>query len=166
MHAKRLDPMLPQRHLFPSIHIPQPNIHQLPRTNQMLLLQPPKHILSLLPRQPRQKRQRHPMNMPARTLLRRIDIGMRIDPHNSHLTTQPLPNRLRSPGYRAHGNRVVATKREHHATFSRVLVDLLAELLVRGADGDGFLHASVVWVRRGQEVIVVVHRVVMMDLVA
>jgi len=47
MHTKRLNPVLLQNLFLPLINIPQPDIHQLLRTNQMLFLQPRKHILSL-----------------------------------------------------------------------------------------------------------------------
>lgn len=165
MHAKRLDPILPQQLLLPPIDIPQTNIHQLPRTNRMLLPQPPKDILLLLTRQPRQKRHRHPMDIPTRTHLGDIDIRMRIHPNNRRLATQPLPHGLLRPRDTPHRDGMVAAKREHELALARVAVDLRGELLGDGAHGSGLFHAAVVRVVGGGDVFVVVDFAVVVDLV-
>lgn len=93
MHTKRLDPIFLQNLLLPRIHIPQPYIHQFPHTDLRLRSQPPKDILSILLRQPCQKRDWHAVDIPTITRLGRIDIRMRIHPYNSHLSPQPFPYR-------------------------------------------------------------------------
>lgn len=109
MHAKRLDSMLLQQLLLRPINVAQPNIHQLPLTDQMVLFQPAEDILPLFRRQPSQESKRHSVDIPTIAVLRDINISMRINPYHRNLTPKSLP---RSLGYTRHGpdgNRVVTT---------------------------------------------------------
>jgi hypothetical protein len=65
----------------------------------------------------------------------------------------------------ADGNAVVAAEREDETAFLGVLVDLLAEGFGDGANGSGLLHATVVWIGGGQELIVGVNFSIEVDVV-
>lgn len=148
MHAKRLDPILPQDLLLHPIHIPQPNIHQSLHTDLLVRPQPAKHILALLLRQPRHKGHRHAMDIPAPAGLGRVDIGMSIHPDNRHLLAQPLADGLRRAGHGADGDGMIAAQREHEPPLPRVRVHLLADALRHRADREGALHVAILGIRR------------------
>lgn len=166
MHTKRLNPMLPQNQLLPTIHIPQPNINQFLQADHIILLQPPKDIFPLLLRKSSKKGDRHPVHIPTLARLGSVDITMCIDPDNRHLTVQALPYRLRGPCDRANGYTVVASKSEHAAPFFGVRIDLFRKLLGHGGDGERVLHAAIIWVGGGEELFVGVYSVVVEELVA
>lgn len=175
MHAERPDPVLPQNVLLPAIHIPQPDIHQLPQTQHpsALLLapaplppDPPEHLVLLPARQPRQKRDRHPVDVPALAALRRVDIRVRIHPNNRHLAAQALADGATGARDGADGDGVVAAEGEDEAARGGVLVDLVGEGLRDGGDGARVLHRAVRGVGGGEEGGVGVHGVVVVQGVA
>lgn len=108
MHAKCLDTVLPQQLLLAAVHIPQADVHQLVLVDDVLILQPPEDILLVLPGQPGQEGHGHAVDVSAGAHLRRVDIGMRIDPDNRHFPAQSLPDGLGRAGDSADGDRVVA----------------------------------------------------------
>ena len=80
---------------------------------------------------------------------------MRVNPDNRQFTpVKPLPHRFRCARNGADGNGVVAAEGEHEPAVAGVLVHLLAQGTVDGADGTGPLHVAVVGVV-GVEVVVV-----------
>lgn len=175
MHAERLDAVLPQNLLLPAIHIPQPDIHQLPQTQHAsapflapaaLPPDPPEHLLLLPPRQARQERDRHPVDIPAPAALRRVDIRVRIHPDDGHVAAQALADGAAGAGDGADGDGVVAAEGEDEAARGGVLVDLVGEGLGDGGDGARVLHRAVRGVGRGEEGGVVVHGVVVVQGVA
>jgi hypothetical protein len=104
MHAESLDAMLPQDQLLSPIHVPLSNVHQFLQTDQVLRLQPPKHILSLLLCKPSQERNRHAMDIPTLARLGCVDITVCIYPNDSHFSVQTLPDGFRSTSDCANGD--------------------------------------------------------------
>lgn len=94
MHTKRLDTMFSENLLLSAVDIAQTDINDLARANDMFILQPPKDILLLLAREPRQKRHGHTVNIPTGAHLRNVDVGVRIDPDDGDVTTQTLAGGL------------------------------------------------------------------------
>lgn len=166
MHTKRLDAMIPQNLLLPGIHIPQRDIHQLLDADLLIRLHPPKHILPLFHRQPGQERHRHAVDIPTPAGFRRVDVGVRIHPDDSHFAVQPLPDGFRGAGDGPDGDGVIAPEREDAAALLCVLVDLLAELLRDGADGERVLHVAVIGVGGGGDGGVGVDGVVVEEVIA
>lgn len=72
---------------------------------------------------------------------------MRIHPDDGHLAVQPFPDGFRGAGDGPYGDGVVAPERQDAAALLRVLVDLLAEPLRDGADGEWVFHVAVIGVR-------------------
>ncbi len=92
------------------------------------------------------------MDIPAIARLRRVDIGVRIHPNDSHLPpTEPFSDGPRRARDRADGDAVVAAEGEDASPLLGVLVDLLAELARHGADGARTLHVAVVGVGFGDD---------------
>lgn len=91
------------------------------------------------------------MHIPTLASLRRINIRMRIHPHNRHLTAQPFANGARGAGDGADGDGVVAAEGEDEAALGGVGVDLGAEAVCDGGDGDGVFHVAVGGVGGGSE---------------
>ena len=87
------------------------------------------------------------MDIPTLTRFRRVDIGVRIHPNDGHLAVQPFPDGFRGAGDGPYGDGVVAPERQDAAALLRVLVDLLAEPLRDGADGEWVFHVAVIGVR-------------------
>lgn len=166
MHTERLDTMLPQDQLLSSVNIPQTNVNQLLQRNQILLPQPPKNILSLLLRQSRQKSNRHPMHIPTLTRLGRINIRMRIHPNNRYLSIQSLPYRLRGPRNCPNRNTMITSKSQDASAFFRMRVDLIAEFVGDGRDGEGVLHSAEIGVGGREKLFVGVDGVIVEELVA
>lgn len=165
VHAEGANAMLSQDQLLPPVHVPQADVDQLLDAEQVLGLQPPEHILSCLLGQPREERNRHAVHIPAVAALGRVDVGVRIDPDDGHLPTQPLPDGLRRPADRADGNGMVAAEGEHEAALLGVRVDLFRELLRHGRDRERVFHPADIRIRGGDELFVGVHRIIVMELV-
>lgn len=91
---------------------------------------------------------------------------MRIHPHERHLAAQTLAHGARRPRHGADGDAVVASQSEHAAAGGGVSVDLRADLLGDGGDGEGVLHVAVRGVGGGEEVRVGVDCVVVVQGVA
>lgn len=166
MHAKRLDPVIPEEFLLTTIDVAQTNIHQFPGVNDLIILQPAENILLLLASKSGQKGHRHAVDVPTRTQLGRVDIGVRIDPDHSDLPTQSLADGLGRPRNGPDGDRVVTTEGEGEPALLGVVVHLLAQLARDGAHGAGLLHASMVRVGAGQDGFVEMNLFVMVDLIA
>ena len=162
MHTERLDAILPQDLLLTTIHIPQTNIHQLANAQRRplppltilslcspisirmsinpirrlstlpLSTNPIKDTLLLTARQARQERTRHTMNITTIARLRRIDIGVGIDPDNSNLATQSLTHGSRAAADGANRNAVVTAQRQRKPSLARVGVHLVRDLVCHG----------------------------------
>lgn len=167
-HAKRLDPVLPQDPLLPRVHVPQADVHELPQRQPVLLLQPAKVLVAVLPREPRQERNRHAVHVAAPARLGRVDVGVGVDPDDGDLAAEALARGARHPGHGPDGDAVVAAERQDQAALRRVTVDLVCDAARYGGDGAGVLHAPVgrVVAGRRDEVGVEVDRVVAVELVA
>lgn len=166
MHAERLNPMLPQYQLLSSINIPQANVDQLLQTDEIFFLQPSKDILSVLLGKPTEKRNGHAVNIATLAGLWRIDIRMCIHPDHGHFSAQSLPYSLRGASDRANGNRVVSPKCQDAASFLRMFVHLVAELLRHGRDSKRVLHAAIIGVGGREEVFVGMYGVIVIQFVA
>lgn len=165
MHAECLDTVLSEDLLLPTIDVPQTDIHQLVRADDVLILQPAKDIGAVLPGQPGQERHGHTVDVTAGAHLGEVNIGMGIDPDDGHLAAQSLADRLGCTGDGTDGDGVVAAQGEHELAVLGVVVDLRAEALSHGADGARLLHVAVVWVLSGDILLVVVDDVVVVDVV-
>lgn len=165
MHAESLDTILAQDLLLAAINIPQTNVHQLAGTDDMLILEPAKDILLILPSQPSQESHRHAVDIAAGTHLGHIDIGVSINPDDGHVAAQTLTNGPGSAGDCTDRDGVVAAESEHELAILGVVVDLRAQTLSHGAHTSRLLHAPVVWVFGRDVLLVVVDFLVVVDLV-
>ena len=171
MHTKRLYPILPQNLLLGPIHISQTNIHQFAQIQHSPLPQGhinthDKNTLILLPCQPRQERNRHPVDIPAPARLWRVDIRMRIHPNHRHIPVQSCLYRAARAGDRADGDGVVAAEGEHESAGRGVRVHLLGQRFGDGGYGARVLHPAVRGVVGREQCGVVVHGVVVVQGVA
>ena len=164
-HAKRLDPVLPEDALLPWIHISQPDVHKLLDADSILWPHPTKEVLVILGRQPCQEADRHSVDVAAAAGLRRVDVGMRIDPNDSDLATQTLANGLGGAPDGSDGNAVVAAERQHQTPFLCVRVHLVGDAPCYGGHGAWVLHVAVGWVLGRYEICVEMHRVIAVELV-
>lgn len=145
MHGIGLDPVPPYDLLLRLLHIPQANIHQpLPIDHiRSHPTQPAKHILARLIRQTDQERHRHAMDIAGLARLRRVDVGMGIDPDDGQLPPQPLLDRAARAGDGTDGDGMVAAQGQDQAAQPRVLVHLRRDALRDGGDGARVLHVAV-----------------------
>lgn len=167
-HAKRLDPILPQNPLLPGVHVPKADVHQLPQTQAVLLLDPAEVLLLVLDRQPRQERDGHAVHVAAAARLGGIDVSVGVDPNDRDLAAEALADGPRGAADGADGDAVVAAEGEDEAAEGGVLVDLVGDAAGDGGDGLGVLHAAVggIGAGGGHEVGVEVDGVVAVELVA
>lgn len=165
VHAECLDTVLPEDLLLPTIDVPQTDIHQLIRADDVLILQPAKDIGAVLPGQPGQERHGHTVDVTAGAHLGEVNISVSIDPDDGHLAAQSLANSLSCAGDGTDGDGVVAAQGEHELAVLGVVVDLRAEALCDGAYGARLLHVAVVRVLSGDILLVVVDDVVVVDVV-
>lgn len=89
----------------------------------------------------RQKRARHPVNIPRPGGCRGVNIRVSIDPNNVHSLPRTFLDCFRSAGDAADGDAVVAAEGECQTTVLGVRVDLLGEFVGDGGDGEGAEHA-------------------------
>jgi len=123
---------------------------------------PPKDVLVILSCKPREERNWHAMYVSTWAILWPVQIRMRIDPNHRHVPTQPLLDSLGRPADGPDCNRVVSAQREHHASLTGMLVDLLGQLARYGRDGAWILHATVRLVRGWVEIRIGVYGAIMM----
>jgi hypothetical protein len=165
VHAKGLDPMLAQNLLLAAVYVSETNVHELFDTDTVLILDPAERRIGLVGRKTRQESNGHAVNVAAVRSLGGVDVCVRIDPDDSHFAAESLADRFGGAADGADGNAVVAAEREDETAFLGVLVDLLAEGFGDGANGSGLLHATVVWIGGGQELIVGVNFSIEVDVV-
>ena len=103
------------------------------------------------------------MDITAPAQLRRIDIRVRIHPNDRNLSPQALLHRARRPCDGPNGDAVVAAEREHQPSLRRMLVHLLRQLPRHGRNQARVLHPAMRRVRGGEQVLVGVHGVVVVE---
>lgn len=166
VHAESLDAMLTENLLLANINRSKTNVDQLLDAQAHVILEPAKVLLVILLSKTSQESNRHAVNVSAVTALRSVDVRMRINPDNSNLTVQPLPSSLGSTSNSTNRNAVVTTECEGHAALARVLVCVRCDLAGHGGCVTGLLHAAVVRVRLGHEVLELLDGLVAKELVA
>lgn len=106
------------------------------------------------------------MDVTAITALGGVDVRVSINPNESNLAVQTLASSLGAASDSANGNAVVTTKSQNKASLLGVLVDLLRDLTVDGRGGERVLHAAVVRVRLGHQLLVLLDLGITVQLVA
>lgn len=141
------------------------NVDQLAHAEAHIILDPTKRLLILILGQTRQERNGHAVDVAAVARLGGVDVGVRVDPDDGDVAVEALARGLGRAGNGADGDAVVAAEGERHAALRRVLVRLLGDLA--GDDGGvaGALHAAVVRVRLGDDVLVGLDGLVAVELV-
>lgn len=165
-HAKGLDAILSQDALLASVHVAQTNVHQLLDAQAHVLLNPAKAVLLVLLGNAREESNRHAVDVAAVAGLGGVDVGVRINPDDGNFAVQTLTSSLGGAGNGANGNAVVAAEGQREAALGRVLVCLGRNLSVDGRHKARVLHAAVVRVGGGRQVVVELDRLVAVQLVA
>ena len=158
--------MLSENLPLANINRSETDVHKLLDTEAHVLLDPAKVILVVILGKASQEGNRHAVDVTAVASLRGVDIGMRIDPDNSNIAVETLAGSLGGTGDGANGDTVVTTESEGHTALGGVLVGLLGDLA--GDDGGvtGLLHAAVVGVGLGDDVLEGLDTLIAVDLVA
>lgn len=157
VHAECFDAMLTQDELLSAINIPETNIDQFLDADQILCLQPPKNILSLLCGEPCQECDWHAVYISTVAGFGSIDIAVGVYPDHSHLPVQSLADSSSSSSYRANRNTVIPSKSQDTPPFFRMSVYLLCKLFRDSRDGEWVLHSAVIRVVAGHKLFVRVH---------
>lgn len=165
-HAKGLDALLTKSLLLGIVDVTKTNVDELLDIQQHVVLDPAKVLLLVARGQTRGKRNGHAVDVAAVAPLGRVDVGVRVDPDEGNLAVQTLASSLGAARDGANSNAVVTTKGENQAALLGVLVHLLRDPAVDGRDDAGVLHAAVVGVRGGHELVVLLDFGVAVELVA
>nr|POE93675.1 hypothetical protein CFP56_19687 [Quercus suber] len=166
VHAEGADAVLAQQPLLAAVDVAQADVHELGGGDVVQgRVEPAEGRIGGVGREAGEEGERHAVDVAAVARLRRVDVGVRVDPDDSELAAEALADRARGAGDGADRDRVVAAEREHAAAVLGVLVDLRAELLRHRADALRLLHVAVVRVLGGDEVGVGVDLAVVVNVV-
>jgi hypothetical protein len=152
VHREGLDVVLTENLLLAAVNVSQTNVDELLDADALVILDPTEAVLLVFLGQASQESHGHAVNVSTVRCLGSVDIGVCIDPDDSHLPASSFSDGLCCAGNRSNGNRVVTTEGQDKAALASVLVDLLAELLGDGTDGARVLHAAVFGVFLGHDV--------------
>ena len=124
--------------------------------------QRPRLALEARPGEAERRGERHPVDVPARARLGRVDVRVRVDPENA-----PRAVHRREPSERAQRDRVIPAEHERHRAASSHLGDASSDQLTRvvdlGEEARAFVPESGRLGDRGLDVPLVVHRVAEAD---
>lgn len=165
-HAKGLDVVVSENLLLVLVDITKTNVDKLLDVQQHVIGDPAKVLLLVTLGQTRSKSNRHAVDVTAVTALGGVDVRVSIDPNKSNLAVQTLASSLGAASDSANGNAVITTKSQNETSLLGVLVNLVRDLAVDGRGGERVLHATVVRVRRGHQLLVLLDLGIAVQLVA
>ena len=102
---------------FRRIHIADSDEHGILRRD---LGRIPEDVAELFRAETEQRCERHAVHVAGRRCVRRVDVGVRVDPENADLLVLP-PVELRDTGDRSCGERVVSAEHERRTAFFKRL---------------------------------------------
>lgn len=166
VHAIGLDAVLTEDLSLTNINRAKTNVDELLDAQAHVILEPSKVLLVVILGKASEEGHGHAVDVAAVAALRGVDVGMSIDPNDGDLAVETLTGGLGSAGNGSNGNAVVTTESESHAALSGVLIGLRGDLAGDGRGVAGLLHATVVGVRLGDNVVELLDGLIAKDLVA
>lgn len=166
MHAKGLDAVLAEDLSLANIDRAETNVDELLDAQAHVILDPSKVLLVVILGKASEEGHGHAVDVAAVAALRGVDVGVSIDPDDGDLTVETLTGGLGSAGNGTNGNAVVTSEGESHAALAGVLIGLGGDLAGDGRGVAGLLHATVVGVRLGDDVVELLDLLIAKDLVA
>lgn len=163
VHGEGLDVVLTEDLLLAAVNVSQTNVDELLDADALVVLDPAEAVLLVLLGQAGQESNGHAVDVPTVRSLGSVDVGVCIDPDDSHLSASSFSDSLGCTGNGANSDGVVTTKGQDEAALACVLVDLLAELTGDGTDGARVLHVAVVGIFLGHDVGVLMHLAVVVN---
>ena len=154
MHTERLDIVLFQDALLPGINITQTDVHELLDADAVFVFEPAERRVGLVGCKTREEGDGHAVDVAAVGGFGGVDVGVCVDPDDSHLTAQALSDRLGCAADGADCDAVVSAESQDEAAFLGVVVDLFAEGFGDGADGPGLQHVAVRGIGLGHELVI------------
>lgn len=146
-HGECLDTVTRNGLPFGIFDIAKANIHELLEIDKMARFEPVEYTRSGRSCKPRCKSHRHPVKTATQTGLRRVDVGMGIDPQDSNFQSGvPFADGFGGCRDCTNSNQVIATQGQHKSSLSGVVVNSLVDLLRGCANGARPFHSIDVWV--------------------
>lgn len=159
-HAESLDVVVAENLLLIVVNVAQTNVYELADVQLHVVLDPAKVLLFVILGEASKESEGHAVDVSTVAAFGGVDVGVSIDPDDGDLTVEALAGGLGGTGNSANGNTVVTTKGECQATLGRVLVGGLGNLAVNSRNGQWVLHATVVGVGGGSQILVLLNLLV------
>lgn len=153
-HGESLDIVVAENLLLVLVNVAEANVDELLNVEAHVVLDPAKVLVLVVLGEAGEEGEGHAVDVARVGALGGVDVGVGVDPDDGNLAVEALAGGLGGAGNGADGDGVVAAEAEGEAALGGVGVGGLGNLAVDGRDEEGVLHAAVVGVGGGGEVLV------------
>mgnify|MGYP005988308413 CR=1 FL=1 len=159
-HAESLDVVVTENLLLVVVNVAQTNVYELADVQLHVVLDPAKVLLLIVLGEASEESEGHAVDVSTVAALGGVDVGVSIDPDDGDLTVEALAGGLSGTGNGTNGNTVVTTEGKGQAPLGGVLVGGFGNLAVDSRNGQWVLHATVVGVGGGSQILVLLNLLV------